>query len=631
MDVTKKEDGESLNIVNENIKAMKTICPDAFTEDGIDFDVLRQLLGADFAGGEEKYGLTWYGKKKARQIALTQSAGTLRPYPEESVNWEKTQNLFIEGDNLEVMKLLQRSYAGKVKMIYIDPPYNTGGEFIYTDRYRDNLDNYLKYTGQIDGEGFKTSSNTESSGRFHTNWLNMMLPRLKLARNLLQQDGLIFVSIDDNEVEHLKLLLNEIFGEENFVDLIVWKKRYGGGAKEKYLVTMHEYILVYCKTIEFLANIFVPLSDEQIDRYYKSTDEKYETRGPYRTHPLEAMKSFDDRENLNFPITAPDGTEVLPKRQWRWGPDRAMQALTDGEIEFNQKKDGSWVLSSKQYLKDESGEVRKTKAFSVIDDVYSQHGTSEIYELFGNAKIFDFPKPVGLMKQILEIGTDRETGDVILDFFAGSASMGQAVMEMNDDDVGNRRFIMVQLPEHIKEKSDAFKAGYKTIADISSDRLRKTAIKIKKENTDSNTDLGFKIFKLDTSNIRAWNPDASDLEQTLLDHVELLVDDRTELDVLYELLLKRGIKLTVPIEHKEISGKKVYSIDNGVLFACMDKTIEKAEIEALGEGISYWCKELKPSADTQVVFLDSAFVDDIAKTNMTAILEQNGIAHVRSL
>lgn len=631
MDALKKEDSESLNIVHENIEAMKTIFPDAFSEDGIDFDVLRQLLGAEIASGEEKFGLTWYGKNNARQIALTQSTGTLRPCPKESVDWEKTQNLFIEGDNLEVMKLLTRSYAGKVKMIYIDPPYNTGGEFIYSDHYRENLDSYLKYTGQKDGEGFKASSNTESSGRFHTNWLNMMLPRLKLAHNLLQKDGLIFVSIDDNEVEHLKLLLNEIFGEENFVDLIVWKKRYGGGAKEKYLVTMHEYILVYCKTIEFLSDIFVPLSDEQIDRYYKSTDEKYETRGPYRTHPLEAMKSFDDRENLNFPITAPDGTEVWPKRQWRWGPDRAKQALADREIEFNKNRDSSWVLSSKQYLKDENGEVRKTKSFSIIDDVYSQHGTSEIYKLFGNAKIFDFPKPVGLMKQILQIGTDRESGDVILDFFAGSASMAQAVMEANDDDLGNRRFIMVQLPEHIEEKSQAFKAGYKTIADIGMDRLRKAAIKIKKENTDTNADLGFKVFKLDTSNIRAWNPDSSDLEQTLLDNVEHLVEDRTELDVLYELLLKRGIKLTVPIEQKEITGKKVYSIGKGVLFACLDKTIDKAEIEELGQGITDWRKELKPVADTQVVFLDSAFVDDVAKTNMTAILKQNGIAHIRSL
>jgi len=631
MDALKKEDGESLRIVDENIEALKAILPDAFTEDGIDFDVLRQLLGDTVADSEEKYGLTWHGKKKARQIALTPSTGTLRPCPEESVDWDTTKNLFIEGDNLEVLKLLQKSYAGRVKMIYIDPPYNTGGEFIYPDKYQENLETYLKYTGQKDGEGFKTSSNTESSGRFHTNWLNMMLPRLKLAKSLLQQDGLIFVSIDDNEVENLKLLLNEIFGEENFVDSMVWKKRYGGGAKEKYLVTMHEYILVYCKDIEFLPDIFVPLSDEQIERYYKSTDGNYDKRGPYRTHPLEAMKSFDVRENLKFPIPAPDGTDVWPKRQWRWGPERARQALADGEIEFSKKQDGSWVLSSKQYLKDESGEIRKTKAFSVIDDVYSQHGTNEIYKLFGNAKIFDFPKPVGLMKQILDIGTDRETGDIVLDFFAGSAAMAHAVMEANNDDDGNRKFVMVQLPEHIEEKADAYKAGYKTIADIGRDRIRKAAEKILETNSATGIDLGFKAFKLDSSNIRAWNPDASDLEQTLLDHADHLVEGRSEQDVLYELLLKRGVDLTVPIEKKEIAGKTVYSIGYGVLFACLDETINKADIEDLAKGITDWNKELEPAADTQIVFRDSAFADDIAKTNMTAILEQNGIAHVRSL
>ena len=518
-----------------------------------------------------------------------------------------------------------------MKLIYIDPPYNTGGEFIYPDRYQENLDTYLKYTGQRDGEGFKTGSNTESSGQFHTNWLNMMLPRLKLAKGLLQQDGLIFVSIDDNEVENLKIIMNEVFGEENFVDTIVWKKRYGGGAKEKYLVTMHEYILVYCKDIELLPNIFVPLSDEQIERYYKSTDEYHKIRGPYRTHPLEAMKSFDVRENLKFPIPAPDGTDVWPRRQWRWGPERAKQALAAGEIEFNQKQDGSWVLSSKQYLKDETGEVRKTKAFSVIDDVYSQHGTNEIFKLFGNAKIFDFPKPVGLMKQILDIGTDQETGDLVLDFFAGSAAMAHAVLEAPNDDDGNRRFIMVQLPEHIDEKADAFKAGYKTIVDIGMDRIRKAAAKIKETTSSSTEDLGFKAFKLDGSNIRTWNPDASDLEQTLLDHTEHLVEGRTEQDVLYELLLKRGVDLTVPIEEKEVEGKTVYSIGYGVLFACLDETIDRGQIEAIGKGISDWHKELEPAADTQVVFRDSAFEDNNAKLNMTAILEQNGIAHVRSL
>ncbi len=391
MEATKEQDGESLDIVNENLAVLKTAFPEAFTEGGVDFDTLRQLLGGGIIEGEEKYGLNWHGKKKARQIALTPSTGTLRPCPEESVDWDTTQNLFIEGDNLEVLKLLQKSYAGEVKMIYIDPPYNTGKEFIYPDRFQDNLDTYLKYTGQKNDEGFKLSSNTESSGRFHTNWLNMIYPRLKLGKNFLQSDGLIFVSIDDNEIENLKAVMNDVFGEENFVDCIVWKKLYGGGAKEKYLVTMHEYILVYCKDLRTLPEIFVPLEPEQIERYYKNRDDNFKERGPYRTHPLEAMKSFDVRENLKFPIPAPDGSDVWPKRQWRWGPERAKQALEAGEIEFNKKGDGAWVLSSKQYLKDEKGEIRKTKSFSVIDDVYSQHGTNEI----GNYSATLFLLPLG--------------------------------------------------------------------------------------------------------------------------------------------------------------------------------------------------------------------------------------------
>jgi adenine-specific DNA-methyltransferase len=291
--------------------------------------------------------------------------------------------LFIEGDNLEVLKLLQKSYLGKVKMIYIDPPYNTGGEFIYPDNYSESLETYLEYTGQVDSEGKKFSTNTETDGRFHSKWMNMMYPRLFLAKNLLMDDGLIFISIDDNEVNNLKVICNEIFGEENFIDPIIWKKRYGGGAKEKYLVALHEYILVYCKNKNALNDFFIPLSEDAIKRYYTNRDEKFEKRGGYRTHPLEGMKSFDSRENLNFPIPAPDGTEVWPKRQWRWGKERVEEALRDKEIEFIKSKDGSWILSSKQYLMEVNGEIRKTKPFSIIDDVFTQHGTNEIVDIFG--------------------------------------------------------------------------------------------------------------------------------------------------------------------------------------------------------------------------------------------------------
>lgn len=626
-----EQDGKSLDLVNENLEALKAIFPEAFTEDGIDFDVLRQLLGGTVAEGDEKYGLTWYGKKKARQIALMPSLGTLRPCPEESVDWDTTRNLFIEGDNLEVLKLLQKSYANKVKMIYIDPPYNTGKEFIYPDKFQDNLDTYLRYTGQKDDEGFKISTNSESSGRYHTNWLKMMYPRLKLSKSLLKEDGIIFISIDDNEVHNLRLICDEIFGEENFIDPIIWKKRYGGGAKEKYLVALHEYTLVYSKSKSSLENLYVPLESESIKRYYKSKDRNFPSRGPYRTHPLEAMKSFDIRENLNFPIPAPNGEEVWPKRQWRWGKERVQVALENDEIEFSKNKEGQWTLYSKQYLKDENGEIRKTKPFSIVDDVFTQHGTNEIVKIFGNAKIFDFPKPSELLKKFITIGLNFRKDDIILDFFCGSAATAHAVMSLNKDDGGNRKSIMIQLPEPCGKNSAAYKAGLKTIADIGKERIRRAAAKIKEENPAYKGDLGFKVFKLDSSNIRAWNPDRKDLEQTLIDHMEHLVKGRSEEDILYELLLKRGVDLTVPIKQKTITDKTVYSIGYGVLFACLDTAIDRNEIEELAQGIIDWHKELEPAGDTQVVFRDSAFADDVAKTNMTAILEQYGIAHVRSL
>jgi len=626
MDALKREDGESLSIVDENIQALKAILPDAFTEDGIDFDVLRQLLGDEVADGDEKFGLSWHGKKKARQIALTPSTGTLRPCPEDSVDWDTTQNLFIEGDNLEVLKLLQKSYAGKVKMIYIDPPYNTGNEFIYPDKYQDNLDTYLKYTGQSDDEGMKLSSNTESTGRFHASWLNMMYPRIKLARNLLQQGGLIFISIDDNEADNLKALCDQIFGEECFIERVVWKNKYGSGALTKGFANVHEYTLVYSKGE--ISNLAAPLNDEQRESY-KRRDEKYEVRGGFVTQPL-ATNSKDDRPNLVFPITH-EGQEIWPEKQWIWSRERVEAAQQNNELVINEKN-GKFSVRMKQYLRDENGRERLGKPTSIMLGPFNQAGTKEIKELFGSP-VFDFPKPSDLIKHYFSfvIGEEDDASGIYLDFFAGSASSAHALMKLNAETDGQRRFIMVQLPEPCDEKSTAYKEGYETITAIGRDRIRRAAKHIQEQHPEYKGDLGFKAFKLDSSNIRAWNPDASDLEQTLLDHAEHLVEGRSEQDILYELLLKRGVDLTVPIEEREIAGKAVYSIGYGVLFACLDETIDKSEIEALGQGITDWHKELEPAADTQVVFRDGAFADDIAKTNMTAILEQNGIAHVRSL
>jgi adenine-specific DNA-methyltransferase len=626
----------------DNIEHLKALFPEAVADGLIDFEVLRQLLSGVTDDREEKYGLNWYGKRRARQVALTPSVGTLLPCPEDSVDWENTGNLLVEGDNLEVLKLLQKSYSGKVKLIYIDPPYNTGRDFVYPDRHDDSLSTYLRYTGQVNDEGFKTSTNADTSGRFHTNWLNMMYPRLKLARHLMSEDGLIFISIDDNEVANARKVCDEIFGEENFIDCMVWKKRYGGGAKEKYLVTLHEYILVYAKSLGTIGRIEVPLSEASIERYYILRDEHFEERGPYRTHPLEAMKSFEDRPNLRFAITAPDGTKLFPKRQWRWGPERMEEALARGEVAFTQDKTGAWSASSKQYLKlaDDSGDNRSAKAFSIIDGIYTQAGTAETVEMFGDARVFSFPKPTALIQRLVEIATSNQKDALVLDFFAGSGTTGHAVMAQNAVDGGTRRFVLVQLPEPLsighKDQDAAAKFCGKigkprTLTELTKERLRRAGKKVREEKPKSAGDLGFRVFKLAASNIRAWEPDLENLPRSLLESVDHLLSDRTETDILYELLLKLGVDLCVEIERRKISAKDVHSIGGGVLLVCLAKKITREQVKPLAEGIVKWRKELAPAGDTTCVFRDSAFADDVAKTNLAAILNQHGLVNVRHL
>lgn len=623
-------DGSSLNIVESNIDKLKTLFPDIFSEGKIDFDKLRETLGDRLETQEERYNFSWNGKTIARRIAQTPSTGTLRPCKEESKNWDATQNLFIEGDNLEVLKLLQKSYHKQVKMIYIDPPYNTGKEFIYPDNYKDNLDTYLQYTNQKDSEGRKFGTNPDTSGRYHTNWLNMMYPRLKLAKNLLRDDGVIIISIDDNEVTNLRKLCDEIFGEENFIDTVIWKKRYGGGAKEKYLISLHEYALIYAKDESSLENIYIPLTAESIKRYYIQKDENFVLRGAYRTHPLEATKSMGERQNLVFDIPAPDGTMIAPKRQWLWGKDRVNEAIANNEIEFINDKNGGWSVHTKQYLKDELGNIRQGKAFSLIDDVYTQHGTNEIINLFGNAQAFSFPKPTIFIKRLLQIGLNGSKEAIILDFFSGSATTSHAIMDLNAQDSGSRKYIMVQLPEPCDEKSEAYKAGFKSIAEIGKERIHRAGEKILQDNTNNdnieNLDIGFKVFKLDSSNIKPWDADFDNLEDTLLNIVDNIKEDRSEDDVLYEILLKYGLDLTVPIEERQISSKTVYSIGLGALVICLDDAINLDVVEGIGR----LKEELDPEV-MRVVFKDSGFQDDVVKTNAIQILKKYSIHDVKSL
>jgi adenine-specific DNA-methyltransferase len=626
---------KSLDVVAGNLDRLRNLLPEVFTEGKIDFEVLRQLLGGAVEDREEKYGLNWHGKRQARQLALTPSTGTLRPCREESVDWDTTQNLMIEGDNLEVLKLLLKSYTGKVKLIYIDPPYNTGKDFVYPDKFQDGIQNYLELTGQVDGGGQKLTSNTEASGRFHTDWLNMIYPRLKLAHNLLRGDGMIFVSIDDVEVCNLRMLMDTVFGEERFIAQLIWKNKYNAGALTKGFSSIHEYILAYAKGD--ILNITAPLGEEEISQY-KGRDSKFAIRGGFVTQPL-ATSSKDTRPNLRYPITI-GGREIWPEKQWIWSRERIEEAIANDEVVVNESS-GEPSVRVKQYLKDESGKTREMKPLSIMVGPFNQEGSKETEHLLGDG-VFSFPKPVALIRRLLALTiNDKKDGDaVIVDFFAGSGTTGQAVMEQNQEDGLNRRYILVQLPEPVSPETKEQKAAAdfcdqlgkpRTIGEVTKERLRRAAKKIHSENPMFAGDLGFRAFRLDSSNLRAWEPNRENLGQTLLDSVDHVKADRTEADVLYEVLLKLGLDLCVPIETRMIADKEVHAIGGGVLMACLAESISREDVESLAHGIADWHKTLAPAGEVTCVFRDSAFVDDVAKTNLAAILAQRGIENVRSL
>lgn len=617
----------SPDIAAENIERLKEIFPEAFTEGKIDFEVLKQLLGGAIDEREEKYGLNWHGKRRARQLALTPSTGTLRPCPEESVDWEKTQNLMIEGDNLEVLKLLQKSYAGKVKLIYIDPPYNTGKDFVYKDDFQDNIKNYLMLTGQIDSDGRKISSNTESSGRFHTDWLNMMYPRLKVARNLLGEDGVLFVSVDDGELDNLREVCAEVFGEENFIVQIIWRKR-STPPNDKIIGTNHDYIVCYAKNIETAGLQLRERSEEQLKRYSNPDNHP---KGPWTAGDLMAnVKGGRFVKSLYFPIINPKtGEKHFPSNNgnWRFSSETIARLIANDEIYFGE--DGRGKPKLKRFLCD----VKEGMTYPSLWDFVplNTNGSNEMGEIFGNPTIFESPKPVGLIQELVKLGSTPES--LVMDFFAGSGSTAHAVFAQNIVDSGKRHFILVQLPELTEAESEAGKTGYNTISELTKERLRRAAKKIREENPMFAGDLGFRVFKLASTNIREWDPDRDNLPRTLQESVEHLKKDRTESDILYEILLKLGLGLTVPIEDKTIAGKKVHSVGAGALIVCLAEKIGRKEIEPLAHGIANWRKELDPAGDTTVVFRDSAFDDDVAKSNITAILEQNGFdrERIRSL
>ncbi|HAV7590582.1 TPA: site-specific DNA-methyltransferase [Escherichia coli] len=647
---------QSMNITEDNISKLNSLFPEAFNENGIDFDVLKQLLGENVDDKEERYGLNWHGKRQARQLALTPSRGTLRPCKDESVDWDNTKNVMIEGDNLEVLKLLQKSYAGKVKLIYIDPPYNTGKDFVYPDNFQDNMKNYLEITGQTE-DGNRLSTNTETSGRYHTDWLNMMYPRLKLARNLLANSGFIFISIDENELHNLCGICFEIFGEENFISLIANTNNPKGRSDDKFIATAHEYILVMAKNINYAKTYgFEP--DDKITKRYNKTDENGEI---FRDIDLRKTGDADRREDrpdmfyyfyydqktnelfISRDQKKNDLIEIKPIRddgtdgRWRWGFDTAKSKIDSVYAKFMPTKK-TWGIMEKDYLSKRDA-IKATSSWT-HKDVNSERGSEQFIELGFEKEVFSRPKPLGTLLRIVEIATHPNEKGIALDFFGGSGTFGHAVFMANATKNRKINFIITQLPEPVvpETKEQIVAASFLNkngmplkISEITKERLRRAGKKVREDNPEWKGDVGFRVFKLDTSNIRPWEATADTLSQQIDAYVSPILEGRSEEDLLTELMLKRGIDLSVDIETRQFDGLTVSCVDGGKLFTCFAKQIPASSVEELTKGIIDWHKSLKVGKDTVCYFLDDAFENNVAKTNLCAILEQHGLTNLQSL
>lgn len=631
-----KLDGLSMDLENANMEKLKSVFPECFSEQKLDIDKLLSLCGEYIDNDFEKYKFEWKGKSECLRLAQKRSTGTLRPCREESVNFDDTENVYIEGDNLEVLKLLQTAYYNKIKMIYIDPPYNTGNDFVYEDDFADPMARYKEVTQQT------TKSNPETMGRYHTNWLNMMYPRLRLAANLLRDDGVIFISIDEIEMPNLRKVCDEVFGEENHIADFVWHNKRGGGNDSKYVAVEHEYVLMYAKSINELSELFVPYSPDYIKRY-KEEDEK----GKYfwDTFKRKSGKQY-------YAITCPDGT-VLEKDEfgnpisWLRSEARFYEDLKIGEVRII-KVNENWSVQFKQRIP----EGKKPRTIFLEDSIFEQQGTTgdgskEVLGLF-TKNLFSNPKPINLIKHLLTF--DTKDNDIILDFFSGSATTAHAVMQLNAEDGGNRKFIMVQLPELCDEKSEAYKAGYKNICEIGKERIRRAGSKIMHNaqciihNENGNEqctihddekgknnyelsimncelDIGFKVFKLDTSNLKLWdntpitgNDQIELFTERMNSMIDSIKDDRTDMDVVYEVMLKMGVPLDVPVQYIEVNGKIVYIVGEFLLMIALFDNITAEDIESIA---AY--------APAKIICAESSFKDDSALSNAHYILRDKQI------
>lgn len=590
------------NKADENFKKLAALFPNAVTETidengevvrAIDKDVLMQEISCTVVeGSEERYQFTWPDKKKSVLLANAPINKTLRPCREESVNFDTTENLYIEGDNLEVLKLLQETYLGKIKMIYIDPPYNTGNDFVYEDDFAQSAEEYMANSGQYDDEGNRLVKNVDTNGRFHTDWLNMIYPRLKVAKDLLSDDGAIFISINDQEVSNMKKICDEIFGCDNFIASLIWQQRKGGGNDSHYIAVDHEYILIYSKNICNLSN-----------RWYVSQTEEYLKR--YKEVEPDGRRFYWDtlvRNGLQSPIvitlTAPDGTKITINSQK--SEETVLKGLRDGTVRFTKTTNG-WSLHHKVYMKE--GQVLR----SILTEYGNNRSSGqELTNLFGKT-VFDYSKPSTLLKLLCQLNTNNI--DIVLDFFSGSATTAHAVMKLNAEDGGNRKFIMVQLPEETDEKSEAYKVGYKNICEIGGERIRRAAKKIAEENPNARFDGGFRVLKCDSSNMKDVYYSPADFDMNLLDMMaDNIKEDRTPEDLLFQVMLDLGVTLSSKIEETTIAGKKVFDVADGFLVACFDKDVSDETIKAIAQKQPYY-----------FVMRDSSLANDSVATNLEQI------------
>ena len=641
-------DGLSMDIEQTNLDKLRSVFPECVSEGKLDIDKLLSLCGEYIDNDFEKYKFEWKGKADCLRLAQKRSTGTLRPCPEESVDWDTTQNLYIEGDNLEVLKLLQTAYYRKVKMIYIDPPYNTGNDFVYADDFADPMARYKEVTQQT------TKSNPETMGRYHTNWLNMMYPRLRLAANLLRDDGVIFISIDDNEVTNLRKVCDEVFGEENFVASVIWEKKYSPANDAKWLSDNHDYILIYAKQKEIWRPKLLPRSDEQNSRY---TNRDNDPRGVWKAADM-TVKSYSAA--YDYPITTPSGRVVTPSegRCWNTSKENFEKLVEDNRIWFGENGDN--MPAVKKFLTEVKDGMVPLTIWKYSEVGHNQEGRQELKKLFDDKGYFDGPKPTRLLNRILKIA-NLESDSIILDFFSGSATTAHAVMQLNAEDGGNRRFILVQLPELCDEKSEAYKAGYKNICEIGKERIRRAGKKLKdtlessgllvrtmkshqdqhgtlegftyaeweecpdvinaKKEMAAKLDVGFRVFKLDTSNLKTWDATPIEDEQLNLLYqrmngmIHRVKSDRSDLDMVYEIMLKLGVPLTYSVHPLTIRDKTAYAVgEDFLLLVCLAENVQPEDVEQMTE-----------YAPAKIIISRDSFADDTAMANTYYILRDHGI------